>query len=70
MDAFNGFVWLVFSLVLFVFEPLFLHAWFKKQALIDSQKTFNQLHIMHIILLSISLIAIGGAMLGAHGYAF
>lgn len=64
------FVWLLFTLVLFVFEPWFLHAWFRKQALIDSKKTFKRLHIMHIVLLTISLITVLGAMLGAHGYQF
>lgn len=63
-------VWFVFTLVLFVFEPWFLHAWFRKQALIDSKRTFKRLHIMHIALLSVSLITILGAMLGAHGFRF
>jgi uncharacterized membrane protein len=63
-------VWLLFTLVLFVFEPWFLHEWFRKQALIDSKQTFKRLHIMHIVLLSISLITVLGAMLGAHGYQF
>ena len=63
-------VWLLFTLVLFVFEPCFLHAWFRKQALIDSKKTFQRLHLMHIVLLSISIITVLGAMLGAHGYQF
>ena len=63
-------VWLLFTLVLFVFEPWFLHAWFRKQALIDSKRTFKRLHIMHILLLSVSLLTIFGAMLGAHGFRF
>jgi len=63
-------VWLLFTLVLFVFEPLFLHKWFRKQALIDSKKTFQRVHIMHIVLLTVSLITIIGAMLGAHGFRF
>tara|TARA_R110001583_G_scaffold67490_3_gene192859 strand:- start:22 stop:504 length:483 start_codon:yes stop_codon:yes gene_type:complete len=63
-------VWLIFTLVLFVFEPWFLHAWFRKQALTDSKKTFKRLHIMHIVLLTVSLITVLGAMLGAHGYQF
>lgn len=63
-------VWLVFTLVLFVFEPWFLHDWFKKRALADNDKTFKILHIMHIFLLTISLITILGAMMGAHGYRF
>ncbi|MCP4323301.1 MAG: hypothetical protein GY951_01600 [Psychromonas sp.] len=64
------FVWLIFTLVLFIFEPLFLHEWFRKQALKNSKKTFKRLHIMHIVLLTVSLITIVGAMLGAHGFRF
>ncbi|BAJ00833.1 membrane protein [Shewanella violacea] len=63
-------VWLMFTLVLFVFEPLFLHKWFHEQAVIDSEKTFNLIHKMHIFLLSLSLIAVAGAVAGSHGYAF
>lgn len=63
-------VWLLFTLVLFVFEPWFLHAWFRKQALIDSKKTFKRVHIMHVVLLTLSLITVLGAMLGAHGFRF
>ncbi|MEI6895747.1 MAG: hypothetical protein V5789_14210 [Colwellia sp.] len=63
-------VWFVFTLVLFVFEPWFLHRWFKEWALIDSKKTFKRLHLMHIILLSVSLLATVGAVLGAHGFRF
>jgi uncharacterized membrane protein len=63
-------VWFVFTLVLFVLEPWFLHDWFKKRALADNDKTFKKLHTMHILLLIISLITIFGAMLGAHGFRF
>jgi len=63
-------VWVIFTLVLFVFEPWFLHAWFRQQALLDSKKTFKRLHIMHIVLLTVSLFTILGAMLGAHGFRF
>ena len=61
-------VWAVFSVVLFVFEPLFLHRWFLQSAQRDCDKAFKRLHIMHIFLLTISIIAIAGALLGSHGY--
>lgn len=64
------FVWAIFTLVLFVFEPLFLHRWFHAQALKNSRRTFKVLQLMHIILLSLSLIAVFAGMLGAHGYQF
>ncbi|SQH75514.1 conserved membrane protein of unknown function [Shewanella benthica] len=63
-------VWGIFTLVLFVLEPLFLHQWFHKKAAQDSEKTFRIVHIMHIFLLSLSLIAVAGATVGSHGYTF
>ena len=41
------FVWAIFTLVLFVLEPLVLHKWFHKQAETDSDKSFFMLHLMH-----------------------
>lgn len=60
-------VWLVFTLVLFVFEPAFLHKWFHQKAKLNCDKTFNYLHFMHVVLLSISIISIFAAVAGAHG---
>ena len=64
------FIWFIFSLVLFVLEPLFLHKLFHSMAAQDSEKAFRKLHIMHIILLSLSLLAIAGGMAGSHGFTF
>lgn len=64
------FIWCIFTLVLFVLEPLFLHRWFHQQATSHSERAFTVLQNMHVILLSLSLLAIVGAMAGAHGYAF
>lgn len=61
-------VWLVFTLVLFVFEPLFLHRWFLEQAKKDSEKTFTIIQRMHYVLLTLSLIAVLAAVAGAHGF--
>ena len=63
-------VWFIFTLVLFVLEPLFLHKFFHQLAEKDSDSAFKKLHIMHIVLLSISLLAIAAAMAGAHGLSF
>jgi len=60
-------IWLIFTLVLFVLEPLFLHRWFHEQAVKDSVKTFSLIHLIHKILLSLSLLAVFGAVAGAHG---
>ncbi len=63
-------VWGIFTLVLFVLEPLVLHHWFKEQAIKDSDIAFAWLHRMHKVLLSLSLLAVFSAVLGAHGFQF
>lgn len=63
-------VWVIFTLLLFVLEPLFLHQWFKEQAQRRSHKTFIRLQQMHILLLGLSLLAVAGAVAGSHGYRF
>jgi len=63
-------VWLLFTVVLFVLEPAFLHHWFREQAARDSDRAFRWLHTMHKILLVISLIAIFGAIAGSRGMKF
>ena len=62
------FVWLIFTLVLFILEPAFLHRWFSEAAAKDSEKAFMWLQRMHIVLLTLSLIAIAGAVAGTRGY--
>lgn len=64
------FVWFLFTLVLFVLEPLFLHRWFHQKASENSDTAFMRLHTMHIILLLLSLIAVFGAVAGSHGFLF
>lgn len=63
-------VWSVFTLMLFVFEPLFLHDWFNLRSEQDPEKTFALIQRMHWILLLISLVTIFGAVLGGHGRSF
>lgn len=62
------FVWLVFTLILFVFEPLFLHRIFRKYANTHPQKTFLFVYRAHVILLILSLVTIVGAVAGSHGW--
>lgn len=61
-------VWIIFSLILFILEPLVLHKVFKKYANKDPEKTFGIMHRMHWILLIISLITTAGAVAGSHGW--
>ena len=63
-------IWAIFTLVLFVLEPLILHRFFHEKALKDSEQAFNLLHRMHKILLSLSLLAVLGAVAGSHGFQF
>ena len=63
-------VWLLFTLVLFVFEPLFLHKWFREKAEKNAVKTFRIIQRFHWILLTASMITIAGAVAGSHGWAW
>lgn len=63
-------VWLVFSLILYVLEPLVLHRVFRKYATQDPERTFRIMHRVHWILLLISLITTVGAVAGSHGLFF
>lgn len=60
-------VWSVFTLVLFVAEPLFLHRWFRERASVAPDATFALVLRMHRILLAISVATVGASVLGAHG---
>lgn len=61
------FVWAVFTVMLFVAEPLFLHRWFHARAARKPAETFRLIQVMHWILLIISLVTVLGATLGSHG---
>lgn len=63
-------VWAIFSFILFVGEPLFLHAWFRRRAAKDPTGTFLLVLRAHYLLLAISAITLVGAVLGSHGAAF
>lgn len=63
-------VWLIFSIMLFVAEPLYLHHWFLARAKSSPDKTFRLIQTMHWVLLTLSLITIVGALAGAHGLYF
>ncbi len=61
-------VWVIFTLVLFVLEPLFLHRLFEEHARKDPVKTFAIVFRLHLVLLVLSLVAIVGAVAGSHGW--
>jgi len=62
------FVWLAFTIVLFALEPLFLHRWFIAAAKRDSGRAFRLLHRAHWLLLTLSIVAIAGAVAGSRGF--
>ncbi len=56
-------VWALFTFVLFVAEPWFLHAWFRRRASVDPDGTFAGIQRFHWILLTASVVTVGGAVL-------
>lgn len=62
-------VWAIFTLILFVAEPL-MHRKIARQIQNDPQRSFQRMQRVHWLLLLVSLITIAGALAGAHGVAF
>lgn len=60
-------VWLLFTLMLFVFEPLWLHRWFETSARNRPERTFALVQRLHWGLLAASLVTVAGAVAGIHG---
>lgn len=60
-------VWGIFTIVLFVAEPLFLHRWFHARASRDAAGSFALVLRLHRALLFLSAVTVAGAVLGAHG---
>jgi len=60
-------IWLVFTLVLFVLEPVFLSRKLRDSASHNPKKALRVVHRLLSILLVLSLIAILGAVAGVHG---
>ena len=62
-------VWLIFAIVLFVAEPLFLHRRFEAWAARQPDVAFARLQQGHWVLLALSLLTVLGAVAGAHGWS-
>ena len=60
-------LWLIFTLILFVGEPMFLHNWFHRRAARDPAGTFALVLRLHRVLLSLAAITVLGAVVGVHG---
>ncbi|MBI3675476.1 MAG: hypothetical protein HY243_02540 [Proteobacteria bacterium] len=67
LDAMAGW-WIVFFLILFVAEPLFLHRRFSQFLRRDSDRALKFLTRAHWVLLLVSLCVVAAAVAGVHGY--
>lgn len=63
-------VWAVFTFMLFIAEPLFLHRRFLAKARQEPERTFRTIERLHWVLLTISVLTVLGAAAGSHGLAF
>jgi uncharacterized membrane protein len=63
-------IWLIFTLMIFVLEPLFLKKRFIEKAKADPEGTFNKIQKTHSHLLWLSILTIIGAVAGSHGWLF
>lgn len=63
-------VWILFTLVIYILEPLLLKKLFHKYAQQNPDKTFNIIHNVHWVLLTLSIITVIGAVAGSHGWFF
>lgn len=63
-------VWLLFTVMLFIAEPLFWHRWLASCAKRDPERTFTLVQRLHWVLLILSLATIVGAVAGSHGLSF
>lgn len=66
MDAMVA-VWLIFTLLLFVGEPLIVHRWVHRQVAAGNEGVLAILHRMHWVLLVLSTITVLAAVAGSHG---
>ncbi len=63
-------LWAVFTLMLFVLEPLWLHRWFQARAQRDPAGTLAIIVRLHWVLLVVSVVTVAGAVAGSHGGSF
>lgn len=65
MHAMVG-LWLVFALMLFVIEPLFLHR--RMADSVSPSADFSRMVLVHRVLSLVALVTVAGAVAGAHGW--
>jgi uncharacterized membrane protein len=60
------FVWAMFTMVLFVAEPLFVHRWIERQAAVAPARTLALIARLHWVALILSVVTLLGAAVGSH----
>jgi len=63
-------VWVVFTVMLFIAEPIFLHRRLLDAARLRPEATFRRVERLHWLLLTLSLVTVIGAVAGSHGWVF
>ncbi len=63
-------LWAVFTFMLFVLEPRWLHRWFQAHAKRDAAGTVAIIVRLHRVLLVVSVVTVAGAVAGSHGWSF
>lgn len=64
------FVWALFTIVLFVAEPLFVRNWLERQGVQAPVRTLSLLQRLHWVALVLSVVTVLGAAAGGHGMSF
>jgi uncharacterized membrane protein len=60
-------VWALFTLVLYVLEPLVLHRWFAARMQEDHRRVLRIVSGTHWFLLALALVTVAGSVAGSHG---
>ncbi|MEO8250001.1 MAG: hypothetical protein ABI589_11580 [Burkholderiales bacterium] len=63
-------VWALFTLMLFVIEPLVLRRRAKLPAQTDERAELRRMLLLHRVMLAVSLATVLGAVAGSHGWVF
>jgi uncharacterized membrane protein len=61
-------LWVLFTIVLFVLEPLVLHRLYKEKGATNPVKTLAIAHRLHAVLLALSLLTLAVSVAGTHGW--
>jgi uncharacterized membrane protein len=59
--------WLIFTLMLFVLEPLFLDRFLDRRAAVAPEATYRLVEWLHRLLLGLGLLTVAGAVAGSFG---